>query len=260
MSSRTGPPQRCCGFPQFCRAQERACARRLFLTPDKIGSPAPRCAAPPASLTRPGMTPAFRLSTRKETTMITLYDHIQELRAELRGLPLHAPRTRHRAGGAGEGRRRASRARPRLRQRPRGAAQPGRGYRGRRVSGPLPSPAAVAVSAASGRCAPIHVVSRPAFPRTASGHSSAVGCRWCPLPGRPPRTSISCGPWSAPRRFRTRSATSARCPRFSVGALPAKRVIPLRASPFRRRGPALRTDRIEAPLCRPLSRGTPVKS
>jgi hypothetical protein len=35
--------------------------------------------------TRPGMTPAFRLSTRKETTMITLYDHIQELRAELRG-------------------------------------------------------------------------------------------------------------------------------------------------------------------------------
>jgi hypothetical protein len=31
------------------------------------------------------MTSAFRLSTRKETTMITLYDHIQELRAELRG-------------------------------------------------------------------------------------------------------------------------------------------------------------------------------
>ena len=31
------------------------------------------------------MTPAFRLSTRKESTMITLYDHIQELRAELRG-------------------------------------------------------------------------------------------------------------------------------------------------------------------------------
>jgi hypothetical protein len=31
------------------------------------------------------MTAAFRLSTRKETTMIALYDHIQELRAELRG-------------------------------------------------------------------------------------------------------------------------------------------------------------------------------
>jgi hypothetical protein len=35
--------------------------------------------------TRSGMTPAFRLSTRKETTMITLHDHIQELRAEIRG-------------------------------------------------------------------------------------------------------------------------------------------------------------------------------
>jgi 2-phospho-L-lactate guanylyltransferase (CobY/MobA/RfbA family) len=31
------------------------------------------------------MTPTFRLSTRKEITMIALYDHIQELRAELRG-------------------------------------------------------------------------------------------------------------------------------------------------------------------------------
>jgi hypothetical protein len=31
------------------------------------------------------MTPAFRLSTRKEIAMIALYDHIQELRAELRG-------------------------------------------------------------------------------------------------------------------------------------------------------------------------------
>jgi hypothetical protein len=31
------------------------------------------------------MAGAFRLSTRKEATMITLYDHIQELRAELRG-------------------------------------------------------------------------------------------------------------------------------------------------------------------------------
>jgi hypothetical protein len=31
------------------------------------------------------MTPASRLLRRKETTMITLYDHIQELKAELRG-------------------------------------------------------------------------------------------------------------------------------------------------------------------------------
>jgi hypothetical protein len=31
------------------------------------------------------MASAFRLSTRKETTMIDLYDHIQMLRAELRG-------------------------------------------------------------------------------------------------------------------------------------------------------------------------------
>ena len=60
---------------------------RVFITPGKIGSPAPRCAAPAGVVdpARPGMTPAFRLSTRKETTMITLYDHIQELRAELRG-------------------------------------------------------------------------------------------------------------------------------------------------------------------------------
>jgi hypothetical protein len=31
------------------------------------------------------MTPAFRLSTRKEIAMIALYDHIQQLWAELRG-------------------------------------------------------------------------------------------------------------------------------------------------------------------------------
>jgi hypothetical protein len=31
------------------------------------------------------MAPAFRLLRRKENTMITLYDHIQQLRAELRG-------------------------------------------------------------------------------------------------------------------------------------------------------------------------------
>ena len=60
---------------------------RVLIVPDKIGSPAPRCAAPAGVVDpiRPAMTAAFHLSTRKETTMITLYDHIQELRAELRG-------------------------------------------------------------------------------------------------------------------------------------------------------------------------------
>ena len=49
---------------------------------------APLRGACPASLTRPG-PPWPRTSclstTEKERTMITLYDHIQELRAELRG-------------------------------------------------------------------------------------------------------------------------------------------------------------------------------
>jgi hypothetical protein len=52
----------------------------------KVGTPAPRFAAPSASLTRPA--PACRatsVSQRKEKPMIALYDHIQELRAELRG-------------------------------------------------------------------------------------------------------------------------------------------------------------------------------
>jgi hypothetical protein len=75
------------GSPNFAERKERASARRLLSALDKIGSPAPRCAAPAGVVdpVRPGMTPAFRLSTRKETTMITLYNHIQELRAELRG-------------------------------------------------------------------------------------------------------------------------------------------------------------------------------
>jgi hypothetical protein len=58
---------------------------RIFIAPTKLVPPRPAARRLRASLTRPGMTPAFRLSTRKETTMITLYDHIQELRAELRG-------------------------------------------------------------------------------------------------------------------------------------------------------------------------------
>jgi hypothetical protein len=73
--------------PPILPGAESAHARANFYRADKIGSPAPRCAAPAGVVdpARPGMTPAFRLSTRKETTMITLYDHIQELRAELRG-------------------------------------------------------------------------------------------------------------------------------------------------------------------------------
>jgi AMMECR1 domain-containing protein len=60
---------------------------RVFIAPDKIGSPRGplRGACGVVDPARPAMTAAFRLSTRKETAMITLDDHIQELRAELRG-------------------------------------------------------------------------------------------------------------------------------------------------------------------------------
>jgi hypothetical protein len=51
----------------------------------KIGSPAPRFAAQ-ASLTRHDRRSAPAPSSKqKEGTMITLHDHIEELRAELRG-------------------------------------------------------------------------------------------------------------------------------------------------------------------------------
>jgi hypothetical protein len=74
------------GASNFAERKERAVARRLLVTLDKIGSPAPRSAAPAASLTRPGPAPCARLVFKqKERTMIALYDHIQELRAELRG-------------------------------------------------------------------------------------------------------------------------------------------------------------------------------
>jgi hypothetical protein len=76
------------GSPNFAERRERACARRFMITLDKIGTPAPRCAAPPGVLdpARSGMAARLPSSTQeRESTMITLYDHIQELRAELRG-------------------------------------------------------------------------------------------------------------------------------------------------------------------------------
>jgi len=74
------------GSPNFAERKERASARRSLSTLGKIGSPAPRCAAPAASLTRPDRPDAHVPSSQqKEGTMIPLYDHIQELRAELRG-------------------------------------------------------------------------------------------------------------------------------------------------------------------------------
>jgi len=72
------------GTPNFAERKERACARQSSQTLGKIGSPAPRCAA--LSLTRPDRHGAHLPSSKqKEGTMIALYDHIQELRAELRG-------------------------------------------------------------------------------------------------------------------------------------------------------------------------------
>jgi hypothetical protein len=72
------------GSPNFAERKERARARLSSFTLDKIGSPAPRCAA--LSLTRPNPARCARPRLQqKEGTMIALYDHIQELRAELRG-------------------------------------------------------------------------------------------------------------------------------------------------------------------------------
>src|SRR5580704_4503862 len=74
------------GTPNFAERKERARARLSSSTLNKIGSPAPRCAALSASLTRPDPARCARPRLQqKEGTMIALYDHIQELRAELRG-------------------------------------------------------------------------------------------------------------------------------------------------------------------------------
>ena len=72
-------------MPQFCRAQGARFARQLSRSLDKIGSPAPRWRGAFGVL-EPARSGIVRASVfkRKERTM-TLYDHIQELRAELRG-------------------------------------------------------------------------------------------------------------------------------------------------------------------------------
>jgi hypothetical protein len=72
--------------PPILPAAESAHALEFFIRPTKSVPRTPlRGACGVVDPARPAMTSAFRLSTRKETTMITLYDHIQELRAELRG-------------------------------------------------------------------------------------------------------------------------------------------------------------------------------
>jgi hypothetical protein len=74
------------GAPNFAERRERACARKSSFSLGKIGSPAPRCAAPAASLTRPDRHGApVPSSTQTEGPISALHDHIQELRAELRG-------------------------------------------------------------------------------------------------------------------------------------------------------------------------------
>jgi hypothetical protein len=86
MPDRAGPRMR--GSPNFAGRIERACARRYLFALGKIGSPAPRFAAPPGVLdpARSGMTTRVSFfNLEKDRTMIALYDYIQELRAELRG-------------------------------------------------------------------------------------------------------------------------------------------------------------------------------
>jgi hypothetical protein len=74
------------GLPQFCRAQSARMRAQVICDTRQNRFPrAPlRGACGVVDPARSGMTPAFRLSTRKETTMIDLYDHIQELRRELK--------------------------------------------------------------------------------------------------------------------------------------------------------------------------------
>jgi len=81
-----GPAKGCGGSPNFAERGERAYARRSSPTLGKIGSPAPRFAAPAASLIRPDRPGApVPSSTEKEGTMIAISDQINELRAELHG-------------------------------------------------------------------------------------------------------------------------------------------------------------------------------
>ena len=142
MPCRTGPPQGCAVPPILPSARSALPRASHHRRSTKSAPPRPARAAPPASLTRPG--PAWPAPSvfqqRKERTMIALYDHIQELRAELRGCYFTR---RERAAVQAElatAIARASRTRPRIRPRPRGAAEPGSSNRGRRMSGPLPAP------------------------------------------------------------------------------------------------------------------------
>jgi hypothetical protein len=88
MPCRPGPAQGCT-VPPILPIEKSAHARAGYLFAlGKIGSPAPRIAAPAGVLdpARSGMTTRVSFfNLEKDRTMIALYDHIQELRAELRG-------------------------------------------------------------------------------------------------------------------------------------------------------------------------------
>ena len=76
------------GAPNFAGRKERAYAGRFVLSARQNRHPrAPlRGASAVLDPPQPGMTARLlSFNTDKESTMITLYDHIQELRAELRG-------------------------------------------------------------------------------------------------------------------------------------------------------------------------------
>jgi hypothetical protein len=75
------------GSPNFAEQEERACARRFIINARQNRFPrAPlRGACGVLDPARPGMARAVPSSNRRRGTMIALYDHIQELRAELRG-------------------------------------------------------------------------------------------------------------------------------------------------------------------------------
>jgi hypothetical protein len=152
-------------FPQFCRAQERASARRLLSALDKIGSPAPRSAAPTASLTRPNPAscarPVFKTEGEDDNCVVRPHPAAAGRVARLLFYP---QRARRRTGRVRSGPCRASPARPRLRQRSRSAAKRA-GDRGR-VSGPFP-PGFERLSAWRGSSAAFISAHPPAHGRTA---------------------------------------------------------------------------------------------
>ena len=87
--------------PQFCRAQGARCRAPVIATLDKIGSPAPRCAAPleGASLTRSGPS---RCAPSVFTTDGGNDDHALRphsgIAGRAAGLPFHKARTRRGRG------------------------------------------------------------------------------------------------------------------------------------------------------------------